>query len=106
DLLGPSWSRLPDPQLMIRAGVLLPGFYDDWVLDERDRLGQLRVHALEALCKHLTTRGRYGQAVAAGMAAVAAEPFRESAQVALIRAHLAEGNRADAVRQFARYCRV
>ena len=37
------------------------------------------------------------------MAAVAAEPLRESAQRALIRAHLAEGNRSEALRQYRSY---
>ncbi|MGH8905015.1 MAG: hypothetical protein ACRD0K_00470 [Egibacteraceae bacterium] len=32
------------------AGDLLPDWYDDWVLIERERFHQLRLHALEALC--------------------------------------------------------
>ena len=39
-------------------------------------------------------------AVEAAMAAVAAEPLRESAQRVLIAAHMAEGNTFEAVRQF------
>ena len=42
-------------------------------------------------------------AVEAGLAAVAAEPLRESAHRALIAAHLAEGNRSEAMRQFEFY---
>jgi DNA-binding SARP family transcriptional activator len=38
--------------------------------------------------------------VEAALEAVTVEPLRESAHAALIRAHLAEGNRAEAARQF------
>ncbi len=80
------------------GGDLLPDWYDDWVLAERERLRQLRLHTLEWLCDRLSAAGRHGQAIQAGLAAVAGEPLRESAWRALIRAHLAEGNRNEALR--------
>jgi DNA-binding SARP family transcriptional activator len=86
------------------AADLLPDWYDDWVTVERERFRQLRLHALEAMCERLTAIGRYGQAVDAGLAAVRAEPLRESAHRTLIRAHLAEGNLSEAVRQY-EHCR-
>jgi DNA-binding SARP family transcriptional activator len=79
---------------------LLPHWEDEWLLFERERLRQLRVHALESLARLLTRRDRLAQAIDAGIAAVAAEPLRESAQRALIKAHLAEGNVSEARRQF------
>ena len=82
---------------------LLPEWYDDWVLLERERLRQLRLHSLEALCGRLTKAGRYGPAINAGLAAVACEPLRESAQRVLIEAHIAEGNVSEAVRQYDSY---
>jgi DNA-binding SARP family transcriptional activator len=82
---------------------LLPGWYDDWILVERERHRQLSLHALESLCDHLTAVGRYGAAVLAGLAAVDREPLRESAHRALIRTHLAEGNVCEAVRRYRRY---
>ncbi|MFL6131002.1 MAG: BTAD domain-containing putative transcriptional regulator [Mycobacteriales bacterium] len=78
---------------------LLVGWYDDWVLLERERLRQLRLHALEALAERLLVAGALPVAVEAALAAVALEPLRESAHRALIRAHLAEGNRVAAARQ-------
>ena len=86
------------------SGELLPDWYDDWVLVERERLRQLSLHALESLSARLTAQGRYGQAIEAGVAAVASEPLRESAHRAVIKAHLAEGNTCEAVRQYRR-CR-
>jgi DNA-binding SARP family transcriptional activator len=85
------------------AGDLLPDWYDEWVLVERERFRQLRVHALESLSQRFATAGIYWAAIEAGLAAVAAEPLRESAYRSLIQAHLGEGNRAEAVRQFSRY---
>lgn len=82
---------------------LLPGWYDDWVLVERERHRQLSLHALELLCDHLTGAGRYGAAVQAGLAAVDREPMRESAHRALVRAHLAEGNIWEAIRRYRYY---
>ena len=78
----------------------LPDWYDDWVLIERERYRQLRLHALEALCEALAAAHRYGEAVEAGMACVVSEPLRESSHRALIQVYLAEGNTADAVRDY------
>ena len=85
---------------------LLPDWYEDWVVLERERFRQLRLHALEAQCRRLTEAGRFGAAVQAGLAAVSGEPLRESAHRTLIRAHLAEGNPGEAVRQFHLYRRL
>jgi DNA-binding SARP family transcriptional activator len=89
-----------DIALLRDSGDLLPDWYDDWVIIERERFRELRVEALERICRQLSGVGRYGDAVQAGLAAVAAEPLRESAHQALIGAHLAEGNRTDALRQY------
>lgn len=95
--------RVMVPELALR-GELLPGWYDDWVLLERERLRQLRLHALEMLADKLAGAGSYGEAVQAAYAAVRAEPLRESAHRAVVRVHLAEGNLVEAVRAY-RACR-
>jgi DNA-binding SARP family transcriptional activator len=86
------------------AGDVLPGWYDDWVLVENERFRQLRLHALERLCLALSDAGRHAEATQAGLAAIAADPLRESAHRALVTAHLAYGNAGDALRQYLR-CR-
>jgi len=82
------------------AGELLPDWYDDWVLVDRERFRQLRLHVLERLCLRFSDEGRYANATEAGLAAVASEPLRESAHRALIEAHLAAGNPCEALRQY------
>jgi DNA-binding SARP family transcriptional activator len=82
---------------------LLPGFYDDWALMERERIRQRILHALEALSEKLATAGRFADAIEAAMLATSAEPLRESAQRALIKAHIAEGNMTEARRSYLAY---
>jgi DNA-binding SARP family transcriptional activator len=86
-------------------GDLLPDWYDDWVLLEQERWRHLRLHALEALCEQLAAAGRHWSAIEVGLAAVRADPLRESAHRALIRADLAEGNAAEAVRHYRQFRR-
>jgi len=86
---------------------LLPEWSDDdWVLVEQEQYHQLRLYALEAMARRLTAVGRHGEAVAAGLAAVRAEPLRESAHRVLIDAHLAAGNRGAAQHQYQQCRRI
>ena len=93
-------SALLEPRF---SAELLPGWHDEWVLGERERHRQLSLHALESLCEHLVSTGQYGAAVLAGLTAVDREPLRESAHRALMKAHLAEGNAAEAIRRYQQY---
>jgi len=81
-------------------GDLLPDWYDDWVLMEREYFRQLRLRALEVACDRLTEAGKLDEALSAGLAALECEPLRESAHRALVRVHLAQGNVSEAVRQY------
>jgi len=91
---------VPDHGLV---GELLPGWYDDWVLLERERLRQLRMHALEQVAGRLAAAGRYSDALQAAYAAVRAEPLRESAHRTVVRVHLAEGNAVEALRAYEQF---
>jgi DNA-binding SARP family transcriptional activator len=93
--------RIPPPA--IDALNLLPGFYDDWVLIERERIRQRILHALEALSERLSAAARHADAIEAAMVATRAEPLRESAHRALIKAHTAEGNLSEARRIYLAY---
>jgi len=81
-------------------GQLLPDWYDDWLVPERERCRQLCLRGLDALCDRMTEAGRYTEALDAGLASVAGEPLRESAHRAVVRLHLAEGNVCEARRQY------
>jgi DNA-binding SARP family transcriptional activator len=79
---------------------LLPGWYDDWVVFERERLAQLRLHALERLASLLTRRLDLDTALRLALAAVRTEPLRETANAVLMSVYVAEGNVSDAVHQY------
>jgi DNA-binding SARP family transcriptional activator len=85
---------------------LLTAWTDEWLIIERERFRQLRLHALDELCLLHARAGRYARAVAAGLASVLGEPTRESAHRALITAHLLEGNRMEAIRQYHTYLSI
>ena len=94
------------PELVIEfsgRSELLPGWHDDWVECERERLRQLRLHALEAASSRMLRLGEFSLALEAAFEAVRSEPLRETAHRAVIEVHLAEGNAAEAVSAFRRY---
>lgn len=82
---------------------LLPDWYDEWLIVEREPLRQLRLHALEALTERLIAEGKYGHAANAALAAVRAEPLRETPHRLLVTLHLLEGNRVEALREYRAY---
>ena len=85
------------------AGDLLPGWYEDWVLVEAERVQHLRLHALEELSLRLAATARYGLALEVALAAVALDPLRESAHRAVIEIHASEGNVATALATHERF---
>jgi DNA-binding SARP family transcriptional activator len=91
-----------DAVAVVGVRELLPGWYDDWVVAERERLRLLALNALERLSSRLVADGMFALAMEAALEAVHAEPLRESAHRALIAVHLAQGNVDEARRHFAR----
>jgi DNA-binding SARP family transcriptional activator len=85
------------------ADDVLVGWYDDWVVTERERFRQLRLHVLDQLGELLLRGQHYCESVQVGLVAVGTEPLRETAQRLLVRAHLCEGNLAEALRQYRAY---
>lgn len=84
-----------DPVAAVRqyGGPLLPGFYDDWVLAERERLALLYVG-----CLRTRAGGEGPEALDAALRWAAEDPCDEEARAAVIRQHLALG-RPDLARQ-------
>jgi DNA-binding SARP family transcriptional activator len=93
-------------ELTCERQELLPGWYDDWVLPERERSRQLQLHVLEAAGEELLSRRKPGPALCAALDAVLLEPLRESAHRLVIRIHISEGNTCEAIRHYQRYLRL
>lgn len=85
---------------------LLPGWEEDWLMVERERIHQVRIQALVALSHRLRELGRFLPALDAAYTAIAAEPLHESAHAALVDVHLAEGNVVQARRHVDTYSRL
>lgn len=81
-------------------GELLPTWSYDWLDGRRESLRQLRLHTLETLARIELEAGRTTIALLTALAAVNLDPLRESAQRIVIAVHLAEGNTAEAIRQY------
>jgi DNA-binding SARP family transcriptional activator len=96
-------TRLAEFSLAELSCELLPDWCDAWLIEDRESVRQLRLHAVEGLACEFTMLGRHTEAIHAALTAVKLEPLRETARSALIRAYLAEGNRSEALRQFNHY---
>jgi DNA-binding SARP family transcriptional activator len=84
-------------------GDLLPGWYDDWVLLERERLGQLRLHFLETMAYRFLRKGAITEALDAALRLVAFDPLREGSQRVLLTLYCSEGSLGQAQRQLDAY---
>jgi DNA-binding SARP family transcriptional activator len=82
---------------------LLPSWYDEWLVIDRERQRQIRLHALERMSEWYGGAEMFDRAIEAALHAIAGDPLRESAHRCLIRAHLAEGNHSEARRQVDNY---
>lgn len=81
-------------------GELLPGWYEDWVLFERERWRHRRTMALDLMARRALETGDIGVALIAAGACVELEPLREASHRLLTQAHLAMGNRIEALRVY------
>jgi DNA-binding SARP family transcriptional activator len=88
------------------ADDLLPGWADEWLVVEQESYRQLRLHALERLSEAWREAGEHTSALLAALSAVRTDPLRESAHRQVIAVHLAEGNAAEALRQYHGYRRL
>ncbi len=82
---------------------LLPGWEDEWVQLERERVRQLELHLLDDVVTTSVHEGRHGDGVDAALRAIRLDPWRESSHAGLLRALLAGGNRAAALTHFRRF---
>jgi DNA-binding SARP family transcriptional activator len=92
--------------LRLYEGELLEGFYDDWVLRERERLRALYLQALACLMHIAAARADLKAAIGHGRRILAEDPLRESMHREVMRLCLRDGQRAEALRQFAECRRI
>ena len=96
-------AQAPEVLAALESPDLLPGWYDDWVLFERERLHHRRIRALDKVGRDLLESGQLALAVRFAEEALALEPLLESSATLLVQAHLASGNHSGALSEFDRY---
>ncbi|MFL5806163.1 MAG: AfsR/SARP family transcriptional regulator [Roseiflexaceae bacterium] len=84
----------------VYRGDLLPGWYDDWVLRERDRLRLAYLAALGRLILLLEQECEYAAAIGAAQRLLQHDPLHEVTYQHLMRLHACSGDRASAVRVY------
>lgn len=87
-------------------GDFLPGWYDNWVLVERERFRVLCLRGYRRLMDHYAAIGDVETAIAAGQAALRIEPLQESIQQRVMELYHLSGQRAAAVRQYDRLSKL
>ena len=83
-------------------GDLLLGWYDEWVLTERERFRLLCLRGYRRLMEHYSAVGDIESAIDAGQAALCIEPLQELVQERVIELYVNSGQRAAAIRQYER----
>ncbi len=82
------------------TGDLTPGWYDEWLVPERERLRDLHQTVLETLCKLLADAGRRRDALSRAQQLLRADPLHETAYRLLMQIHLDLDDRAAALRVY------
>ncbi len=86
--------------LSLYHGDLLPDFYDDWVLPERERLRALYLAALLRLIQHFRSESKYERAIEWARKLLATDPANEKAYQHLMFCYAAMGDRSTALKQY------
>lgn len=81
-------------------GDLLEGCYDEWLLEERERLRDRYLAALRRLTQLLSDRGEHAEAIRFGRELLRGDALQEDTYRLLIGVHGAAGDRAGAVRVY------
>jgi predicted ATPase len=87
-------------------GELLPGHFEDWVLQERQWLGEQYFAALGQLLAHLERAGEWERALEFARQGVRVDPLREEVHYDLIRLLAAAGHREAALGQYGELARL
>ena len=97
-------SQLPslEEAVNLYRGPLLPGFYDDWVLLQRERLREKYVQALEKLTASYVQRGAYEKALVMAQRWIQEEPLHEEAYAQTMRLFALLGRRDEALALYQR----
>jgi predicted ATPase/DNA-binding SARP family transcriptional activator len=92
--------------LALYTGPLLPGYYEEWIEAERNRLTEIYLQAVRRLVRVLVKAGDLPRALDYARQAVAADALREEAHRDLMRLYVATGQPSAALQQYRELERV
>lgn len=87
-------------------GDLLPTFYEDWILPERDRLRNTYLVALRSIVRECAEARQFDRAIAYAHRILRADPLREEPYRNLMRLYRAVGRPEEALRQYQQLTRL
>ncbi len=87
-------------------GELLPGFYQEWIFPEQQRLAGLYFQALRQLAAEYEAAREFHRALDYALRAVSADRLREEAHRVLMRLYAAAGQPEAAIRQYSDLQRI
>jgi DNA-binding SARP family transcriptional activator len=91
-----------DYTLKLYVGDLLEGFYDDWILEERERFKALYINSLEKLMMFYGSQGSLDRAIMYGHEVLRNDPLREEIHRELMRLYMESGQSSKAMQHYKR----
>ena len=92
--------RALEKAIELYRGELLPGCYDEWILQERGRLSQMYLEVMEKLLCLQEKEGDFQGAIRIAQRVLREDPLQEASYRHLMRLYANSGNRAAAVRAY------
>lgn len=92
--------RALEEAVRLYQGDLLPACYDEWIQDERDRLQQSYLGALERLIELLEQERNYAGAIRVAQRLLRVDPLHEATYRRLMRLYAARGDRVAVSRTY------
>lgn len=86
--------------LELYNGDLMEGFYDDWIIQEREHLRMLYLKAEGYLMDYYKKNSQLEESIACGQTIIELDPLREEIHRELMRLLMASGQRSLAIRQY------
>jgi DNA-binding SARP family transcriptional activator len=86
--------------IALYQGELVPGYYEEWVSAERERLASAYRDALGQLAEALAATGDLPGAITIGRRFAVEDPLREDARCLLMRIYATAGRTAEALREY------
>lgn len=88
---GPDSQAVLEQAAQLYQGDLLPGYYEDWVGAERERLKDLYLEILRRLVKSYVDAADFNKALEVAHKAIQVDPLREASHRTLMRLYAASG---------------